>query len=475
MARRGRSRGAALALAAIALGAALRPQAPAVAQEGATPPHWIWATARGTPGAETRYFRKTFSVKEPSRLVLDATADNAFVLYLDGRKIAEGHDWHVVQAVEVQLATGPHVLAAAVTNDDPGAAGLLVRGGILPLGQGVPIHTNSTWKAAETVPDGTAWTAINFDDAAWRPAADLGELGTGPWTGLVFASGDASARFKVPEGFRVALVAAPAVTGSAISFGFDPQGRPCVGVERGPIVRLLDSDGDGTYEDKVAITPQMNNCQGFAFIGAALYAVGDGPRRTGLYRLTDGDGDGVFEATDLVRDTQGGMGEHGPHAVMLGPDGCLYYNNGNHAHLSPPIDPASPVNATSKYEGELLPHYNDARGHAAGIMAPGGEILRSPDGGATWQRVVAGFRNEYDFAFNRAGELFTFDSDMEWDIGLPWYRPVRVNHCPPGAEFGWRNGSGKWPPYYFDSLPAILDTGRGSPTGVTFYQGNAFP
>ena len=127
------------------------------------------------------------------------------------------------------------------------------------------------------------------------------------------------------------------------------------------------------------------------------------------------------------------------------------------------------------YEGELLPHYNDSRGHAAGIMAPGGEIYRSDDDGQTWKRVVAGFRNEYDFAFNPEGEMFSFDSDMEWDVGLPWYRPVRVVHCPVGAEFGWRNGSAKWPAYYFDSLPAILDVGRGSPTGVTFYQAHQFP
>lgn len=462
-------------LLAVIAGAALRPSAPARAQEGATPPHWIWYPTRGTPGAETRYFRKVFSVKEPSRLALDATADNAFTLYLDGRKIAEGTDWHTLQSVEARLATGPHVLAAAATNEAPGAAGFLIRGGILPLGQGVPIHTNGTWKAAERVPDGLAWTAVDFDDSSWSRADDLGELGTAPWKRLVTETGDTSARFKVPEGFRITRVAAPAVTGSAVSFAFDPQGLPCVGVERGPIVRLVDADRDGQFEDKAVIAPQMNNCQGFSFIRGVLYAVGDGPERTGLYRLKDADGDGVFEAAELVRATQGGMGEHGPHAVQLGPDGCLYYNNGNHAHLMPLIDPASPVHASSMYEGELLPHYNDARGHAAGILAPGGEIYRSPDDGKTWQRVVAGFRNEYDFAFNREGEIFSFDSDMEWDIGLPWYRAVRVTHCPPGAELGWRNGSGKWPDYYFDSLPAVLDTGRGSPTGVTFYQGNAFP
>src|SRR5205823_109256 len=64
---------------------------------------------------------------------------------------------------------------------------------------------------------------------------------------------------------------------------------------------------------------------------------------------------------------------------------------------------------------------------------------------------------------------------MEWDIGLPWYRPTRINHCVSGAEFGWRNGSGKWPDYYPDSLPAVVNIGLGSPTGITFGTGAKFP
>ena len=236
---------------------------------------------------------------------------------------------------------------------------------------------------------------------------------------------------------------------------------------------MIDDDHDGRFDRRQVIETQVTNCQGVSFIRGWLFAVGNGPQGPGIYRLSDADTDGNFEQCELVKGARGAMGEHGPHAVVLGPDGSLYFNNGNHAHLKPPIDPASPVNIA--YEGELLPHFDDARGHAAGIMAPGGEILRSDDDGKTWKRVVAGFRNEYDFAFNSDGELFTFDSDMEWDVGLPWYRPVRVNHCPVGAEFGWRNGSGKWPAYFFDSLPAVHDVGRGSPTGVTFYQGTQFP
>ncbi len=89
--------------------------------------------------------------------------------------------------------------------------------------------------------------------------------------------------------------------------------------------------------------------------------------------------------------------------------------------------------------------------------------------------IAAGFRNEFDTAFNADGELFTFDSDMEWDENLSWYRPVRVCHIIPGAEFGWRTGSSKIPPYAEDTLPAVYNTGRGSPTGVTFYNHYAFP
>ncbi len=445
------------------------------AQEGATPPHWVWYPSGKTLGeipGETCYFRKAFFANENSRLVLDCTADNAFTLYLDGKEIASGSDWHTTEHVDLKLSVGPHVLAAMAINEAPGPAGFLVRGGVLPLGQGAAIHTNSTWKTARSVGPGDAWAQVGFNDSQWVAARDHGPLGTGPWTG-VSLSQDAAARFRVPEGFRISMAAAPRVTGSVVAFTFDPDGIPCVSVEGRTIARLIDDDKDGLYDRPEVIETQVRNCQGLSFIRGKLIVVGQGPKGAGIYCLSDPDSKGVYRNCTLIRQSAGGMGEHGPHAIALGPDGRLYFGNGNHAHLKPPIEPQSPVNIA--YEGELLPHYNDARGHAAGIMAPGGEILRSDDEGETWKRVVAGFRNEYDFAFNREGELFTFDSDMEWDVGLPWYRPVRVVHCPVGAEFGWRNGSGKWPTYFFDSLRAILDVGRGSPTGVTFYQARQFP
>jgi hypothetical protein len=73
------------------------------------------------------------------------------------------------------------------------------------------------------------------------------------------------------------------------------------------------------------------------------------------------------------------------------------------------------------------------------------------------------------------GDIFGFDADMEWDTGMPWYRPTRVCFMQSGGEFGWRTCSKKWPARWEDSLPAVVDIGPGSPTGVAFGYGAKFP
>src|SRR5262249_24133842 len=70
---------------------------------------------------------------------------------------------------------------------------------------------------------------------------------------------------------------------------------------------------------------------------------------------------------------------------------------------------------------------------------------------------------------------FAYDSDMEWDMGTPWYRATRVSHATSGSEFGWRSGTADWPWYYADSLPPLVDIGPGSPVGVDFGYGTKFP
>jgi putative membrane-bound dehydrogenase-like protein len=281
-------------------------------------------------------------------------------------------------------------------------------------------------------------------------------------------------RFSVPDGFRIECVADHELTESLWAMTFDPQGRIVVSRQEGTIVTLIDQDNDGRCDLAKEFDERLTHSEGLTFVDGSLYTVGQGPDWVGLYRLTDEDDDDHADRIETVGAFGSkGMGEHAPHGVIYGPDGCLYVVIGNHTRLPEGAESDSPLSWS--YEGHLLSRYPDANGHAAGILAPGGTVARIDLENNHWTRIAGGFRNAYDIAFNTAGELFTYDSDMEWDERMPWYRPTRVNHVIPAGDYGWRHGSGKWPPYYPDSLPTTVDLGRGSPCGIVFYQHQHFP
>ena len=282
--------------------------------------------------------------------------------------------------------------------------------------------------------------------------------------------------YRVPRGFVVEAAADAEAVGSLIQVTFDAQGRPVVSKERNHPVRLLDNDGDGFFESQQVISDEVENCQGIFFDGSTLYANCTNPDdgEAALFRLPDADGDGVADSRELVVQYTGRIGEHGPHDIRRAPDGSITVLLGNHTFVpSERIAADSPLRGYE--ESQLLNRYMDARGHAVGRLAPGGALFRMEDGGESFSLLFGGFRNPYNHAYDLDGEAFTFDSDMEWDINLPWYREVRTVHGVPSADYGWRTGSGKFPPYYVDSLPAVDDLGRGSPVGVDFYHSYAYP
>ncbi|TLP80940.1 c-type cytochrome [Maribacter sp. ACAM166] len=186
---------------------------------------------------------------------------------------------------------------------------------------------------------------------------------------------------------------------------------------------------------------------------------------SGIYRITDNDQDGKLDTVKMLLKLDGN-GEHGPHSFTLSPDGKeIYFIAGNHTLIPESVQQNSriPINWD---EDNLFTPYLDARGHANDIKAPGGWITKFNPDGSSWELISAGYRNPFDIAFNSDGELFTYDADMEWDIGMPWYRPTRICHVTSGSEYGWRTGSGKWPAYYPDNLPAVHNLEQGSPTAV---------
>lgn len=280
----------------------------------------------------------------------------------------------------------------------------------------------------------------------------------------------------VKDGFIVEKLYNPGEKeqGSWVSITKDDQGRLISSDQYGDLY-YIDVPKLGSSDSvKVEAFPlDIGNAHGLLWAYNSLYVMQNANKQeeSGLYRITDSNNDGALDSITFLQQFKG-RGEHGPHGLVLGPDGYIYMSGGNHTDLPETFES---IQKPIWDEDQLFPLIKDPRGHANDILAPGGWVARSDENGKNFTVIATGFRNAYDLAFNSDDELFTFDSDMEWDMGSSWYRPIRVCHITPGAEFGWRTGSGKWPASYPDNLPSVLDIGQGSPTGLVAGQDLAFP
>ncbi len=268
--------------------------------------------------------------------------------------------------------------------------------------------------------------------------------------GSLEATWAAEVPLQVPQGFEVTQFADDALAHDIFAMTVDPQGRVVVS-GRGYIKILVDADGDGRADEaRLFADGPATGAQGLCFHGTDLLAIGDGA----LLRYRDRDGDGRADGPpDRFLKLRTG-GEHHVHAIRRGPDGWWYVIAGNDARI------------TADYATEKTSPIRRPRAGTLLRLAPdlsGGEIL------------AHGFRNPYDFDFNELGDQFTYDSDGERDVSLPWYRPTRVFHVLPGSDAGWVSRSWKRPDDFLDMPPVVASFGRGSPTGVVCYRHRQFP
>ena len=348
------------------------------------------------------------------------------------------------------------------------------------------ITSDTNWLASPRAESG--WNQLEFAFPAedWRPARSLGrvdaEAKTNPFTPdkaldaynswKLARAGTAAtdpATFTLPPGFKAELVrSALPEEGSWIALAFDPQGRLTLAREKKGLLRLsLDSAGVSKVE---VINDTLLECRGLLYAHGALYANANNSKT--LVRLRDTKGTGQFDETTELLKTEGGVG-HGRNHLKLGPDGWLWIAHGNNVHLPKNLSTNSPLRNFA--HDRLIPCPWDAGMFDGDVLLPAGHILRMKPDGSEVQLWAGGLRNPLDVAFNEHGDLFTFDADMEWDVGCPWYMPNRVLHIVPGADYGWRRGTGRWPAWYPDTLPSVVDIGLASPTAVTFGHGAKFP
>ncbi|CAH0996135.1 hypothetical protein EMA8858_02265 [Emticicia aquatica] len=294
-------------------------------------------------------------------------------------------------------------------------------------------------------------------------------------------------KLKLQEGFKAEHLYSPSENGqgSWVSMTFDNKGRMITSDQYGFLYRLkipaINSGSTKPIIEKLKIgndTTAIGAAQGLLYAFNSLYIVVNNypsktlPKTSGLYRLQDTDGDDQFDKLTLLKELKGD-GEHGPHSVILSPDKkSIYVVAGN--FTTPPAMDAYRLPNVGQNDN-LLPLIKDPRGHDDYPKVPAGWVANVDSTGKRWEMVAAGFRNPFDITFNEAGDLFTYDSDMEWDFGLPWYRPTRICHVTSGGEFGWRIGTGKWSPTFPDNLPPVLNIGQGSPTNLLYLKDAKFP
>jgi putative heme-binding domain-containing protein len=436
---------------------------------------WVW----GDDNQSDYVLKTTFNAANVKSARLKASCDNVGTVFINGKQVATSDAWAQGMSADVtkHLSAGKNTISAKVSN----------QGGIAAFVLKLAMK-EADGKLSHVVTSGD-WTVGDDQKVAGR-----GDYGDGPWGKVFDGASEQAGRvprgvFEVLPGFQVEkLFTVPKEElGSWVCIAFDNKGR-LLASDQGNlgICRITPpavKSGETVVErlDFSKCECQPSGAHGMLWAFDSLYFCCNGGPGSGLYRARDTDGDDQFDECVKLKEFRGG-GEHGPHSIRLSPDGKrIFVIAGN--HTDPPFNPGEEddnKNYSSRIptnwgEDHLLPRMWDANGHARGKLAPGGWIASTDPDGKTWDIWSVGYRNPYDMAFNADGELFAYDADMEWDVGSPWYRPTRVVHATSGSEFGWRSGTGKWPTYYLDSLPPLVDIGPGSPVGVDFGYGLKFP
>jgi putative heme-binding domain-containing protein len=448
------------------------------AARAAEKPQWIWQDTKGkTPAdGEVAYFRKTFTLTgKAKKAEISAACDDEAKVYLNGKQVLKSPNWQKAVRANVtkSLKEGENVIAVVGKNNG-GEAGLVLKLDVsMADGKNISIVSDRSWVTTQN--ESKDWQTAAADQGSWTKAVSKGALGVQPWGDVMaVAKATPAESLTLSEGFKAELLHSSENEGSWVSMTTDPQGRLIISPQDGRdnILRVK-LDARGQIANMETIDLPVGSAMGLLCAFDSLYVSGAGPDGLALYRLTDTNGDDKYDKVETLKKFEGAGGEHGSHALVLGPDNKIYYIHGNFVKVPSDISETSPHRNYA--EDTLLPRGEDGNGFGVGIKPPGGFIVRTDKDGKTWELVAAGMRNSYDFDFNQDGEMFVYDSDMEWDWGMPWYRPTRIYHLVSGGDYGFREGTAKYPRYYPDILPPALDVGIGSPTGVRFGTGANFP
>ncbi|QGJ70211.1 Cytochrome c domain-containing protein [Planctomycetales bacterium 10988] len=275
---------------------------------------------------------------------------------------------------------------------------------------------------------------------------------------------------QVPEGFDISLFAAEPMVTNPAAIDVDTHGRVWVAEIQNyrqesstdKIKVLEDTDGDGKADKVTVFTDEVFCPMSICVAGDKVYIV----TSPDLWVFEDKDGDLKADGppTKLLTGFGGFNHDHGSHSLVLGPDHKWYMAQGDRGY---------------DVEGTDGSH----------IQYTYGAMLRGELDGSKLETVAKNFRNPYEIALSSFGEMYCSDNDNDGN------RSVRICWLLEGGDYGWFGG----PPFLYQDLdyrlapdvayreafhfrghlpgyvPGTLVTGFGSPCGMLYYEGDAFP
>jgi putative membrane-bound dehydrogenase-like protein len=317
-------------------------------------------------------------------------------------------------------------------------------------------------------------------------------------TGKPVGFAAASARmedFRTPQGLAASLFAAEPRVLNPTNIDIDPRGRvwaiecvnyrkygePALRPEGDRIVILESTKGDGVADRETTFfqSPELKNGLGLCVLpnpdgkGTRVIASAAGK----VWLLTDANGDDKADKVETLLRVEGGWDhDHHVHAVSFGPDGKFYFNMGNagtallHADGAPVVDLQG-----NRVTGEGRP-YRQGMIFRCDIDLAGAKVSHV-------ETLAHNFRNNYEVAADSFGGLWQSDNDDDGNKG------VRINNIVDYGSYGYTDemtGAGwrtarthleteiplqHWHQNDPGTIPNLLQTGQGSPTGICVNEG----
>ncbi len=231
---------------------------------------------------------------------------------------------------------------------------------------------------------------------------------------------------------------------------------------------LEDTDGDGkadkatVFADKIFPVPmgiavEERHDHDGKYLGCKVF-VGNSPD---LLVLEDTDGDDVADKRYALLSGFGGIdSDHGVHGMALGPDGKLYFTQG---------DGCCSVQPDKTERGQNFDVTDKSGRHIATDRLA--HTLRVNRDGTQFEIVADRQRNNYETSINSFGNIFTSDNDDDGNRGS------RVLWMMDGGTYGYHTpGSPRhWGEDVPGNVPKLVGTGNGSPAGIMVYEGDLLP